>query len=85
MVEGLSDLGKRPDWELRILIALSPALMTTTSSASPEVARVYERARQLAQRTGQGVQFFQNSVWIVDGERCPTSTWATLAHLPMSC
>jgi predicted ATPase len=51
LVEALPDTAARTERELQILIALGPALMTTRSSAAPEIGRVYARARELAQNT----------------------------------
>ena len=62
LTEELADPFERAAWELRISIALGPALMTTTSSAAPEVARVYARARQLAEESGRSVRLFQ-ALW----------------------
>jgi predicted ATPase len=62
LTEELPDSFERTAWELRISIALGPALMTTTSSAEPEVARVYARARQLAEESGRTVRLFQ-ALW----------------------
>jgi class 3 adenylate cyclase/predicted ATPase len=48
LLETLPDSAAHADQELQLLIALGPALMTTRSSAAPEIGRVYARARELA-------------------------------------
>jgi predicted ATPase len=62
LTEELPDLFERAAWELRVSIALGPALMTTTGSAAPEVAQIYTRARQLAEEGGRTVRLFQ-ALW----------------------
>jgi predicted ATPase len=56
LAEELPDPFERAAWERRISIALGPVLMKTTSSAAPEVARVYARARRLAEESGRSVR-----------------------------
>jgi class 3 adenylate cyclase/predicted ATPase len=48
--------------ELRILIALGPALNTTMSATAPEIRNVYERAQQLARDMGKISELFA-TVW----------------------
>jgi hypothetical protein len=62
LAEELPDPFERAAWELRTSIALGPVLMKTTSSAAPEVARVYARARRLAEESGRSVRLFQ-ALW----------------------
>ena len=62
LTEELPDLFERAAWELRVSIALGPALMTTTGSAAPEVAQIYTRARQIAEEGGRTVRLFQ-ALW----------------------
>jgi class 3 adenylate cyclase/predicted ATPase len=50
------------DQELRLLLALGPALMNTRSSAAPEIGRAYARARELAQKVGRSAELFP-TVW----------------------
>ena len=65
---GLASLERVPETQdsaaaqLQLLISLGTALMTTMSSASPEIASTYARARQLAQRTDRSVELFQ-ALW----------------------
>jgi predicted ATPase len=58
LVEALPDTAARTERELQILIALGPTLMTTRSSAAPEIGRVYARARELAQNTPRAGDLF---------------------------
>jgi class 3 adenylate cyclase/predicted ATPase len=54
-LEQVAELPKdaqRNDRELHLLLALGPALMTTRSSAAPEIGSIYARACQLAQEGG---------------------------------
>jgi predicted ATPase len=62
LAEQLPDPTERAAWELRISIALGPALMVTTSSGAPEVIGVYARARRLAQEAGRSLELFQ-ALW----------------------
>src|SRR5262249_30202568 len=62
LTEELPDPFERAAWELRISIALGPALMTAEGSAAPEVARVYARARELAEEGGRMARLFQ-ALW----------------------
>jgi class 3 adenylate cyclase/predicted ATPase len=61
-VGNVSEPTKRADWELRLLVALGPALMATISMATPEVAGIYVRARQLAEQKGRSAELFP-TVW----------------------
>jgi predicted ATPase len=62
LLEALPARAANAEQEFNILIALGPALMTTISSAAPDVQHVYTRARQLAQETGKVAQLFV-SIW----------------------
>ena len=62
LLEALPARAANAEQELNILIALGPALMTTMSSAAPDVQHVYTRARQLAQETGKVAQLFV-TIW----------------------
>ena len=48
VLERLPDRAAYADHELKLLIALGPALMATRSSTAPEIGNVYARARELA-------------------------------------
>ena len=58
----LPDKAGFAEQELQLLIALGPALMTTRSSAAPEIGSVYARAGELARQTGRMADLFP-SVW----------------------
>ena len=58
----LPDRAEYAEQELQLLIALGPALMTTRSSAAPEIGRVYARAGELA-RNAQRVADLFPTVW----------------------
>jgi predicted ATPase len=62
LVDQVPDADERHDWELRLLVALGPALMATMSSAEPEVTQTYARARQLAQQKARSAELFQ-ALW----------------------
>jgi hypothetical protein len=62
LLEALADRAANVEQELRLLVALGPALMTTRSSAAPEIARVYGRARELARDSSQAADLFP-AVW----------------------
>lgn len=62
LLETLPDRAAHADQELQLLIALGPALMTTRSSAAPEIGRVYARARELA-RNAQRIAGLFPTVW----------------------
>jgi predicted ATPase len=62
LTEELPDPFERAAWELRVSIALGPALMTAEGSAAPEVACVYARARELAEEGGRTARLFQ-ALW----------------------
>ena len=51
--EAFSDQATSAKQELRLLTDLGAAMIATRSSGSPEIARIYARARQLAVETGQ--------------------------------
>ena len=55
------------DQELRLLIALGPALMATRSSTAPEIGNVYARARELARRADRIADLFPTiwGAWLV--------------------
>ena len=62
LLETLPERAEHAEQELQLLIALGPALMTTTSSAAPEIGRVYARARELA-RNAQRIADLFPTVW----------------------
>ena len=62
LLETLPDRDAYADKELRLLIALGPALMATRSSAAPEISSVYARARELADNAGRLVDLFP-TIW----------------------
>jgi predicted ATPase len=62
LFETLPDRAAFAEQELQLLIALGPALMTTRSSAAPEIGSVYERAGELARLTGRIADLFP-TVW----------------------
>jgi class 3 adenylate cyclase/predicted ATPase len=62
LLQTLPDKAAHAEQELQLLIALGPALMTTTSSAAPEIGRVYARARELA-RNAQRIADLFPTVW----------------------
>jgi class 3 adenylate cyclase/tetratricopeptide (TPR) repeat protein len=62
LLEHLPDRANHVDQELRLLLALGPVLMTTRTSAAPEIERVYIRARKLAQGSGKLGDLFP-TVW----------------------
>ena len=62
VLETLPDRAERAEQELQLLIALGPALMTTRSTAAPEIGRVYARARELAANAQQIADLFP-TVW----------------------
>ena len=62
LLEALPDKAAHAEQELQLLIALGPALMTTTSSAAPEIGRVYARARELAGHAQRVADLFP-TVW----------------------
>src|SRR5439155_21814491 len=62
LLETLPDRAARAEQELQLLLALGPALMTTRSSAAPEIGGVYARARELA-RNAQRVADIFPTVW----------------------
>jgi predicted ATPase len=62
LLEALPDRAAHAEQELQVLIALGPALMTTRSSAAPEIGRVYARARELAGQARRVADLFP-TVW----------------------
>ena len=62
LLETLPDRAAHAEQELELLMALGPALMTTRSSAAPEIERVYARAGELA-RNAQRVANLFPTVW----------------------
>jgi class 3 adenylate cyclase/predicted ATPase len=62
LLETLPDRAACAEQELQLLLALGPALMTTRSSAAPEIGGVYARARELA-RNAQRVADIFPTVW----------------------
>ena len=61
-LEALLDRAAHVQQELQLLLALGPALMTTRSSAAPEIASVYARARELAGSAKRTADLFP-TVW----------------------
>jgi TOMM system kinase/cyclase fusion protein len=55
----LPDTPERAQQELAMQTTLGPALVATKGQASPEVAQVYTRARELCQEAGETPQLFQ--------------------------
>jgi class 3 adenylate cyclase len=62
LLESLPTRSSQIEEELRILIALGPALNTTMSATAPEIRNVYERAQQLARDVGKTSELFA-TVW----------------------
>ncbi|SEF15007.1 Double zinc ribbon [Rhizobiales bacterium GAS191] len=62
LIEALPDRAEHADAELGLLISLGPVLMTTRSSAAPEVSRLYSKARLLAQGIGRSAELYA-TVW----------------------
>jgi class 3 adenylate cyclase/tetratricopeptide (TPR) repeat protein len=62
LLDTLPDKAAFADQELQLLIALGPALMTTKSSAAPDIGGVYARAGELARQTGRLADLFP-TVW----------------------
>ncbi len=62
VLEMLPDRAERAEQELQLLIALGPALMTTRSTAAPEIGRIYARARELAGNAQRIADLFP-TVW----------------------
>jgi class 3 adenylate cyclase/predicted ATPase len=67
LIESLPDRGAFAEQELQLLIALGPALMTTRSSAAPEIGSIYARAGELARLTGRMADLFPTiwGAWLV--------------------
>ena len=67
LLESLPDRGAFAERELQLLIALGPALMTTRSSAAPEISSIYARAAELARLTGRMPDLFPTiwGAWLV--------------------
>jgi hypothetical protein len=67
LIESLPDRGAFAEQELQLLIALGPALMTTRSSATPEIGSIYARASELARLTGRMADLFPTiwGAWLV--------------------
>jgi DNA-binding SARP family transcriptional activator/predicted ATPase len=60
LLEGLPGTPERDRLELGLLVTLGPSLLATRGYASPEVGRVYTRARLLCEMTGEtGTSYFQ--------------------------
>ena len=62
LFETLPDRAALAEQELQLLIALGPALMTTRSSAAPEIGSIYARASELARLIGRAADLFP-TVW----------------------
>jgi class 3 adenylate cyclase/predicted ATPase len=67
LFEKLPDRAAYAEQELQLLIALGPALMTTRSSAAPEIGSIYARAGELARVTGRTADIFPTiwGAWLV--------------------
>ena len=67
LFESLPDRAAFAEQELQLLIALGPALMTTRSSAAPEIGSIYARAGELARLTGRMADLFPTiwGAWLV--------------------
>jgi class 3 adenylate cyclase/tetratricopeptide (TPR) repeat protein len=67
LFEKLPDRAAHAEQELQLLIALGPALMTTRSSAAPEIGSIYARAGELARVTGRMADLFPTiwGAWLV--------------------
>lgn len=61
-LQTVSDREARAEQELHLLIAFGPALIMTRSTAAPEIAQVYTRARELASQMGRAAELFK-AVW----------------------
>ncbi|HKN30795.1 MAG TPA: adenylate/guanylate cyclase domain-containing protein [Roseiarcus sp.] len=62
LLEKLPDRAAHADEELGLLLALGPALMSTRTTAAPEIQEVYGRARRLARDSGKVAELFA-TVW----------------------
>jgi len=62
LLEALPEGAAHDEGELRLLIALGPALMSTMTTTAPEIQEVYGRARQLARDAGKAAELFA-TVW----------------------
>ena len=62
LLEALPDRATHSDKELRLLLALGPALMSTRTSAAPEIQEVYARARLLAGDVDKVAELF-TTLW----------------------
>jgi class 3 adenylate cyclase/predicted ATPase len=58
LLQAVPNRAAHADQELRLLIAMGPALMTTRSTADPEIERTYSRARVLARETDRSAELF---------------------------
>jgi predicted ATPase/class 3 adenylate cyclase len=82
LVETLPDSPAREAKELQLLLALGPALMTTRSSAAPEIGQVYARARELATAGRQVADLFPTvwGAWLIAFSRGDFATAARLVN-----
>jgi predicted ATPase len=62
LLDALPTRAAHADEELGILLTLGPALMSTRTTAAPEIQEVYGRARQLARDAGKVAELFA-TVW----------------------
>jgi len=76
LLEVLPDRAMHADQELRLLIALGPALMATQSSTAPEIGNVYARARELARNAQRIADLFPTiwGAWLVAFSACDFAT-----------
>ena len=62
MLEILPDRAAHSDEELALLLALGPALMSTRTTATPEIQQVYDHALRIARNLGKVAELFA-TVW----------------------
>ena len=62
MLEALPGRAAHADEELTLLLALGPAMMSTRTTAAPEIQQVYDRALRLARDLGKVAELFA-TVW----------------------
>jgi tetratricopeptide (TPR) repeat protein len=69
MLEALPDRAAHANEELTILLALGPALMSTRTSAAPEIQQAYDRALGLARDLGKVGELFTtvSGSWVIAG------------------
>src|SRR5689334_17420467 len=65
LLEALQETDASIQQQLQLQIILGPALIATKGQASPDVQKVYTRARELCQQLGETSQLF----WVLLGLR----------------